>query len=152
MGDLDPDPAPNPVPDPPQKGNPEVVPGPNQNGTVVAVQNREDKIRATGASETGGQIVPSGFLKNRKADRNNLFLFVLPSPQFLDLPPPLQNEDFFFLVRFFIILSTNFMLLVHKIIGIFCYCFSPTTSKPHLFCHIYKFLCRSYILKNKKQE
>jgi len=89
--DLDPDPAPNPVPDPPQKGNPEVVPGPNQNGTVVAVQNREDKIRATGASETGGQIVPSGFRKNRKAERNNLLLFVPPSPQFLDLPPPLQG-------------------------------------------------------------
>jgi len=56
--DLDPDPAPNPVPDPPQKGNPEVVPGPNRKGKVVAVQNREDKFRATGASEIGGKLSP----------------------------------------------------------------------------------------------
>jgi len=91
--DLDPDPAPNPapnpVPDPPQKGKPEVVPGPNQNGTVVAVQNHKDKIMITGASEMGGEgrlsPPPLGFWKNRKSERNNL------SPQFLDLPPPLQG-------------------------------------------------------------
>merc|ERR1711997_1335998 len=84
------DPAPNPVPDPPQKGNPEVVPGPNRKGKVVAVQNREDKFRATGASEIGGKLSP-GFCKNRKSERLNLLLFVPPSPQFLDLPPPLQQ-------------------------------------------------------------
>merc|ERR1712008_655039 len=112
---------------------------------------------ATGASETGGQIVPSGFRKNRKAEKT-IYCCSSPHPlNFWTFRRPcnqVDNEDFFFfLCDFFIILSTtDFMLLVHKIIGIFCYCFSPTTSKPHLFCHIYKFLCRSYILKNKKQE
>jgi len=62
--DLDPDPALNPVPDPQQKRNPEVVPGLNQKGTVVAVQNREDKIRATEASEImGGRLIPPDFAR-----------------------------------------------------------------------------------------
>jgi hypothetical protein len=87
--DLDPDPAPNPVPDPPQKGNPEVVPGPNQKGTVVAVQNREDKIRATGASEMeGGQIVPPDFAKIEN-QRETIYFCLYP--QFLDLTPFLQG-------------------------------------------------------------
>ena len=85
--------------------------------------------------------------------RHNLLLFVPSIPSIFGpsaTPATRLIMKIFFLVRFFIILSTDFMLLVHKIIGIFCYCFSPTSTKPQLFCHIYKFLCMSYILK--KQE
>jgi len=91
--DLGPDPGPNPVPDPPLKGNPEVVPGPNQNGTVVAVQNREDKIRTTGASEMGGRLSPSPLDFARIENQRETIYYCAspPSPQFLDLPPPLQQ-------------------------------------------------------------
>merc|ERR1712008_179656 len=56
-------------------------------------------------------------------------------------PCKVDNEDFFFLCDFFIILSTtDFMLLVHQIIGIFCYCFSPPPLN-HTYSVIYTNFC-----------
>ena len=76
------------------------IPGPNQKGTVVAVQSREDKIKATGASELGGRLSPPpGFCKKKQSitvcphHPLNFWTFRHPCIK-------VDNEDFFFLCDF----------------------------------------------------
>merc|ERR1712008_263574 len=109
---------------------------------------------ATGASETGGQIVPSVFTRIEKQRETTYCCSSSHPPNFWTFRRPckVDNEDFFFLVRFFHNTIYRFHVTCTPNNWHFLLLFFPTTSKPHLFCHIYKFLCRSYILKNKKQE
>ena len=99
-------------------------------------QSQPFKIVRIKSGQQGRRI-----LQEQKIREKQSVIVCPPSPYFWTFRRPckVDYEDFFSFAIFHNT-STDFMLLVHKIIGIFCYCFSPPPLN-HNYSVIYTIFC-----------
>ena len=102
----------------------------------------------------GGRLSPHPDFARIENQRHNLLLFVPPPYPSIFGPSATPATRLIIKIFFSCAIFHNTIYRFHVTCTQnnwhFLLLFFPTSSKPQLFCHIYKFLCMSYILK--KQE